>query len=115
MSRNGTFDDAHALMPADVAARIPPLYGAEQQSDPVALLKWFAPDSSWSWYVVEFSPEERTCFGLVDGHEAELGYFSLAEIEQLRGPLGLPVERDVCFAPTPLSEVRRELEQTRER
>ena len=115
MSPNHTLDDAHILMPDDVAARIPPLYETEKESDPVAALKFFTPDSSWSWYVLEFDPENRLCFGLVEGHQMELGYFSLAEIEQVRGPLGLPVERDLYFTPTPLFEVRRELEQTRER
>jgi hypothetical protein len=42
---------------------------------------------------------------LVDGFERELGYFSLDELEQLRGPLGLPVERDLYWKPTLLSEL----------
>lgn len=36
-------------------------------------------------------------FGYVIGLEAELGYFSLSELEQIRGALGLPVERDLYF------------------
>ena len=31
----------------------------------------------------------------VDGFEKELGYFSLRELESARGPLGLPIERDL--------------------
>ena len=34
-------------------------------------------------------------FGLVDGLEAELGYFWLSELTGVRGPLGLPIERDL--------------------
>ena len=48
-------------------------------------------------------------FGLVDGHEAELGYFSLLELENARGPLGLRIERDLWWKPTRLSAVRKEL------
>lgn len=43
--------------------------------------------------VCEFDGE-GILFGLVSGFEVELGYFSLSESEAVRGPLGLPVERD---------------------
>ena len=45
------------------------------------------------------------------GFEKELGYFSLNELqtakEDVRGIQALPIERDVWFTPTRLSEVRR--------
>jgi len=50
---------------------------------------------------------------LVEGFEKELGYFSVAEIQQARGPLGLQVERDLYFSPTPLSELQPELDRGR--
>lgn len=71
----------------------------------LARVKLFTPDSSWTWYVTEFDGEDLL-FGLVDGFEAELGYFSLSELTQLRGPLGLPVERDRFFEPRPVGEIR---------
>jgi hypothetical protein len=46
-------------------------------------------------------------FGLVIGFEQELGYFSLSELQHARGPLGLPIERDLHFQPTSLSVVRK--------
>ncbi len=54
----------------------------------------------------QYSPAERLCFGLVDGFEQELGYFSVDELEQVTGPLGLHVERDLYWTPCPLSQVR---------
>ena len=39
---------------------------------------------------------------LVEG----LGYFLLSELAQARGPLGLPIERDLHFQPTRLAAVR---------
>ena len=95
---------AHDLMPSEMAALIPPLYATEKVPDPVVQLKWFTPDSSWTWYVLEYDPQERRCFGLVVGHERELGYFSLDELLKVRGPLGLPIERDLYWRPTPLSQ-----------
>ena len=45
------------------------------------------------------------CFGLIDGFEKELGYFSLNEIEQIKGSMGLSVERDISFQPTKLKDL----------
>jgi len=58
-----------------------------------------------TWYGVEFDGQD-TFYGLVIGHEMELGYFSLAELEQVRGPWSLPVERDLYFEPTILEDLK---------
>ena len=71
----------------------------------MAVVKFFTPDADWTWYATEYNPEERTFFGLVDGFVKELGYFNLDELKTLRGPFGLPVERDLYWKPTPLKEV----------
>jgi hypothetical protein len=73
--------------------------------DAKAVVKYFTPDANWTWYASEYDPEAKQFFGLVDGFERELGYFNLEELEQLRGPFGLPVERDLHFRPTLLSEL----------
>ena len=75
--------------------------------------KLFTPDSNWSWYIIEVDRKGDLCFGLVDGHYPELGYFSLKELESVRGPWGLPVERDIGFEPTRLSVVKRQEERLR--
>lgn len=64
--------------------------------------------SRWSPYygATEYDPAEGIFFGLVQGFEVELGYFSLAELEEIRGPGGLTIERDLHFEPRPLSEIR---------
>jgi hypothetical protein len=90
------------LLPDELAARLPALGATEHEADPVVRVKFFTPMSSWTWYVLEYDPEQRLFFGLVDGFEEELGYFSLAELESL----GWRIERDLYFKPTPLSGVR---------
>lgn len=86
--------------------KVPPLYATENQQDPVAWVKFFTPDSSWTWYVVEYDGKD-ICFGLVQGFYEELGYFSLQEMRKIRGPMGLPIERDLYFTPVPLSKVKK--------
>lgn len=99
------------LLPDDLRAQLPPLYATEGESDPLVVCKFFTPDSSWTWYATEAGDVDGDYlfFGLVDGHEAELGYFSLLELENARGPLGLRIERDLWWKPTRLSAVRKEL------
>jgi len=96
------------LIPTSLLAKLPNLYDTESDTNPFCYIKLFTPDSNWTWYIIEFSKEDKnTCFGYVIGHEAELGYFSLSEIEEVRGSLGLAVERDTSFTPVCLSEVKR--------
>ena len=93
------------LLTKELRAKLPPLYSTEKDKDPTAVVKFFTPDSNWTWYATEFDGEDRF-FGLVDGFDKELGYFSLSELASARGPLGLPIERDRWFSPKPLSECR---------
>lgn len=98
---------AHTLMPPEIAGKLPPLYANEGQGeDALAHLKLFTPWTSWSWYASEYDPAERLCFGVVVGHERELGYFSLPELEAIRGPGRLRIERDLYWTPKPLKDCR---------
>lgn len=90
------------LLTKELRQQLPPLYACENEQDPLVRAKFFYPDFSWTWYAIEFDGED-TFFGLVDGWEKELGYFSLKELETTRGKLGLPIERDVYFKPCRLS------------
>src|SRR5258708_32509518 len=106
------------LLDAESRACLPELYSGEEKGlDAVAQVTFFSPDSNWTWYATGGSPvdddgfydtdKEKVdflFFGLVAGHEIEMGYFSLSELEAARGPLGLPVERDLHFTPKTLKE-----------
>ncbi len=90
------------LLTKAIRRRLPPLYATEDNGlEALAIVKFFTPDSSWTWYASEFDGED-VFFGLAVGFEAELGYFRLSELQTVRGQLGLPVERDKFFTPTPL-------------
>jgi hypothetical protein len=54
----------------------------------------------------EFDGED-TFFGLVESLDEELGYFSLSELQEYRGRLGIGIARDLHFKPTPLSQKSR--------
>jgi len=97
------------LLTKEIRRKLPPLYSQDGKGGKaVALVKYFTPSSSWTWYASEFDGED-TFFGLVDGQFKELGYFSLKELEEVRGPMGLPIERDLYWQPKTLEEIAPEL------
>lgn len=68
--------------------------------DAVVIAKYFMPCSSFTWYVTEASKLDNgdyEFFGYVDGLEGEFGYFTLSQLQSLRGRWGLCVERDRYF------------------
>ena len=82
--------------------KIPPLYAQDGKGlEAIVYVKFFNPCGSWTWYVTEFDGED-TFFGLVCGFENELGYFSLSELESVKGKLGIGIERDLYFESQPL-------------
>ena len=86
---------------------IPNLYETENQKDPIVYVKLFLPSSNWTWYIIEINKEDNnTCYGFVDGLEKELGYFTLSELENLKGMFGIKVELDISFKPTKLSKIK---------
>lgn len=94
------------LITKALARTIPPIYAQDGKGkEATAFVKLFTPWTGWTWYVTELDQETGECFGLVDGLERELGYFSLRDLEAITGPGGLRVERDLHFTPTTLSKV----------
>ena len=107
-------DNAHDLFPAWLRMQIPDLSATRYETDPVIRCKFFAPDSFWTWYVIEAGITEDLegnldvlFYGYVEGIENELGYFCLLELQAARGPMGLPLERDLYFEPRSISSIIR--------
>ena len=93
------------LVTGEVRKALPALGSQEENPDPMVPVKFFQPWGAWTWYATEFDGAD-TFFGYVYGFEGELGYFSLAELESVRGPAGLRIERDLHWRPRRLSECR---------
>lgn len=95
------------LMPDDIRARLLANGAAEVETDHVPVVKFFDPTGAATWLITEMMPDEPDIlFGLCDLGMGcpELGYISLAELESVKGRLGLSIERDFYFtARFPLS------------
>lgn len=102
------------LLPEEVRRAFPRVgtLDAQRPEQIPIIAKFFTPDSNWTWWAWEFDGTDLL-FGLVSGLEIEYGYFSLSELESVRGPLGLPIERDLHFENRTLADVLKEIESTR--
>jgi len=104
------------LIPKEIEATLPPLYSQENVADPVAVIKLFHPCGRYTLYVLEGSREpdgDLLFFGFCvsplgpDGDK--FGWTSLRELQDFRGPLGLGIERDLYFQPTPITRLMTEI------
>ena len=87
--------NGYATKAALAALRDPP--------DHKPVVKLFTPDAAATWLLTEIDPDDPDiAFGLCDLGMGfpEIGSVSLAEIDAVRGRLGLPVERDRTFEGT---------------
>jgi hypothetical protein len=69
--------------------------GRKRNVDHVPVVKFFNPLGVGTWLATEL--EEDQLFGLADLGFPELGYWSLSEMQALRLPFGLGIERDLHF------------------
>jgi len=94
------------LLTKELEVWFPALYATEKKRpEKIKIIaKFFDPSSQWTWYATEYDSVKRIFYGLVRGYVAEMGYFSLDELETVKGRLGLGIERDRHFGKHTLAE-----------
>jgi len=100
------------LMTKEIEKRLVmfPLYSQDGKGkDATVVAKYFL--GSFTWLVLEaqkLSDGDFEFFGITYGLDGpEYGYFCLSDLKNIKGPMGLGVERDLFFTPQPLEEVRK--------
>ena len=106
------------LLTEELRRKLPPLYSQDGKGGKaVAYLKYFTPDSGFTWWITEGSAirdengreVDFQFFALVQGQFREFGYVNLSELESVNGPMGLPIERDLYWKPKTLEEIAPEM------
>jgi hypothetical protein len=102
------------LITKAISNKMPNLYETDGQGDKAIIqAKLFTPDSSFTWYILEMDQESGDCFGIVTSNlnynQPEYGYFNINELKDVRGQLGLPVERDLWFGKKTVGEMKKDL------
>ena len=108
LSNNQVIINSMQLLTEELAKRFSEVGSQENEKDPIVIAKFFNPCGAGTWYATEYDPEEKIFFGYVSifgDWNDEWGYFSLTELESLKGPFGLGIERDIYFTETPSSKV----------
>ncbi len=96
------------LLTKELVARFNKVGSQEEIKDPVVIAKFFNPTGGGTWYATEYDPESKIFFGYVSifgDWNDEWGSFSLVELENYRGRLGLGIERDIYFISKPFSQI----------
>lgn len=88
-----------------------PLYSQEElKNEKIVICKFFAPVGAFTWYVTEAEKvdDDYRFFGLVINNyfEKEWGYFMLSELESIKLPFGLRIERDMYFKECRLGDLK---------
>lgn len=96
------------LLTQDLLIRFEQVGRQEDNQDPLVIAKFFNPTGAGTWYATEYNPESKMFFGYVSifgDWNDEWGYFSLTELESLKGPFGLGIERDIYFTSKPFNQI----------
>lgn len=87
-----------------------PLYSQEGKGqDADVICKFFNPCGRGTWYVLEGNKLENgdyEFFGIVDLYEREYGYFTLSQLESVRLPYGISIERDRFFTNMKVADIK---------
>jgi hypothetical protein len=88
----------HEQLIANCQAQIARMEAGESDIDFKPVVKLFTPDAQCTWLLTELGLDD-IAFGLCDLGLGcpELGYVCMRELREARGPLGLPIERDLHF------------------
>ncbi len=76
--------------------------------DPIVVTEFFDPCGIARWYATEYDPKEKMFFGYASifcDENDEWGYFSLEELESIKCPLGLGIERNLYWTEQRASQV----------
>ena len=94
------------LMTKELEERFEEVGSQEKIKDPIVIAKFFNPAGPGTWLASEYDPKDKIFFGYVSlfgDYCDEWGSFSLEELESVKGPFGLGIERDLYFKETPSS------------
>lgn len=90
--------EIRSLLRANDLARCAVIANGGREPDPVPVVRFFNPVGHATWLATELD-DDGILFGLADlGFGCpELGSFALGELESMRLPFGLGIERDILF------------------
>lgn len=104
------------LLPPELEKRFAEIGSQSDKLDPIVVAKYFSPIGAATWYATEYEPNDRIFFGYAKGlvpgdWNDEWGTFSLDELQAVKLPMGLSIERDLNFKEQPITQAVPELKE----
>lgn len=90
------------MITKELEKALPSLSSSTNDDSPI-LVHYFNPAGRGDWFGMTYNPKTREFFGYVSifhDYNDELGYFSLDELESIKLPLGMHIERDIYWDTT---------------
>ena len=88
-----------------------PIYSQDGKGDNADIIvKFFNPMGKGTWYVLEGEKQadgDWLFYGIVDLYCREYGSFLLSELESIRLPFGLGIERDLHFNNKKVADIKK--------
>tara|TARA_Y100001970_G_scaffold135340_1_gene166603 strand:+ start:1116 stop:1433 length:318 start_codon:yes stop_codon:yes gene_type:complete len=97
------------LLTKEIKTKAEKQYDLGSDMDQNVVAKFFNPVGQGTWYLMNKSPEDNYCWGIVDLFAVEVGSFDLNELKELELPMGMKIERDLYFKPRKAKELFEEL------
>lgn len=97
------------LITPELEKRFAEIGNQSENENPRVIAKFFDPVGSATWYATNYNTDTKICYGYVTGLAYdEWGTFSIDELERIKRPFGLGIERDVYFKEIPFNELRKQ-------
>ena len=94
------------LITKELEKRFNSIGDQSEVKDPIIIAKFFDPAGAGTWYATEYDSQTNSCYGYVTGlGYDEWGSFSIDELEAIKRPFGLSIERDVHFKENKFSQL----------
>ena len=101
------------LLTKEIEKRFKKIGRQEDIKDPIVIAKFFNPMGIGTWFATEYDPGEKMFFGYVSLFNEpglnEFGSFSLEELESVKLPLGMGIERDMYCSEKTLDEWKKQM------
>ena len=97
------------LLTKSITEKAKKQYDKGSDMEQMVVAKFFNPIGNGTWYLMNLADDKDYAWGIVDMFAVEMGSFSMRELQGIKLPLNMGIERDKYFEPIKASELWKEL------
>ena len=93
------------LITKEIKEKAEKQYDEGSDMEQMVVAKYFDAMGDWKWFLMNMDKDGDYCWGIVKGHEVEMGSFSLDELKSMQPR----IQRDLYFEPMKAKDVWEQL------